>query len=100
MPASARLGIAAMALGVFSLPILCIPFVGSASLAVSAVGLLLGGWGLLKARHEGAGRPGGAPAGGAQVWYGFGARAVDFPLAGMAACLLALVLGLWPLLSR
>jgi hypothetical protein len=100
MPPSARLGIAALALGVFSLPVLCIPLVGPASLAVSTAGLLLGGWGLLKARHEEAPQSSDAPAGEGPVRYRFGARTVDLPLAGMAACLLALLLELWPLVSR
>lgn len=86
LPFPARLGAAAMLLGVVSVLVLCLPYVGYAALGLSGVGLLLGLWGLASACLGGA-RPGGV-------------RRPEkvYPLGGVAACLLALVLALLPFL--
>ena len=97
LPLPARLGIASVALGLSSVPVLCVPVVGYAALPLSGVGLLLGLGGLLAALAGGAGAPRSAPGGAATLGH-FGARGRDYPLAGVAACLLALVLGLLPFL--
>ena len=91
-PLPARLGVASLALGVASVPVLCLPVVGYAALALSGLGLLLALGGLL-ALARGAGA---VPGGGAGAPAGFGARGWHYPLAGLAA----LALGLLPLLGR
>jgi hypothetical protein len=98
MPLAARLGVAALALGLGSVLLLCLPFIGYASIALSGAGLLLGAAGLLRALTGDGGPSGYALAGGAGASRGFGARASDYALAGVAVCLLALALALWPLL--
>jgi hypothetical protein len=96
-PLPARLGVTSLALGLASVPVLCVPVVGYAALALSGLGLLLALGGLLGALARGARA---VPGGGAGGPAGFGARGWDYPLAGLAACLLALALALLPLLGR
>lgn len=95
-----RFGVTAVALGLVAVLILCLPGVGYVSPLLSGVGLLLGGWGLLRSLHPFA--KGSRPmyAGGGLASYRFGTRATDFPLAGTVACLVALVLALLPFLAR
>jgi len=100
LPTPARLGIAALVLGTVSIPVLCVPFVGYASIALSGVGLLLAIGGLFSAWTGGDVTLGHPPAGGAGVARRFGERARNYPLAGAGMCLLALVLALLPLLFR
>ena len=82
----ARLGALAMLLGVLSVLVLCLPYVGYAALGLSGVGLLLGLWGLASACL------GGAHSGGTRQ------PERSYPLGGVAACLLALALALLPFL--
>jgi hypothetical protein len=83
LPFPARLGAVAMLLGVLSVLVLCLPYVGYAALGLSGVGLLLGLWGLASASaHSG----------------GIRQPEKSYPLGGIAACLLALVLALIPFL--
>ncbi len=82
----ARLGAVAMLLGVLSVLVLCLPYVGYAALGLSGVGLLLGLWGLASAYL------GGASSGGVRQ------PEKSYPLGGVAACLLALALALLPFL--
>jgi len=96
----ARLGMVAMVLGVLSITVLCLPFVGYVAIALSSVGLFLGIWGLLKARAGGTEAAASPPAGEAEVPRRFGERDRDYPLAGIAACLLSLVLTLLPFFFR
>jgi hypothetical protein len=77
-----------MFLGTLSVLVLCLPYVGYAALGLSGVGLLVGLAGLVSAYLRG------APAG------GLAQRDRRFPLAGIAACLLALALTLLPFLFR
>jgi hypothetical protein len=84
-------------LGALSILVLCLPFIGYAALGLSSAGLLVGLWGLLRASSAEAGE-GRALFGGAGGSRHFGQRQQDYPLAGIAACLLALVLALFPLL--
>jgi hypothetical protein len=95
LPRPARLGVAALALGLVSVLVLCLPVVGYVSPFLSGLGLLLGLAGLF-----GALTPSSSPASGADPVRRFGTRAWDYPLAGVAACLLALGLALLPLLLR
>jgi hypothetical protein len=87
---------AAAALGLIAVMVLCLPVVGYLSLALSGVGLLLGLSGLVAALGEGgaahrrAGKVAATPL--------LGGRPSAFPLAGMAACLVALALALLPFL--
>jgi len=97
LPASARIGIAALVLGCISVLILCLPVVGYASIGLSGIGVPVGLWGLLRARMEGNGMLCRSLTG---VVGDFGTRARDYPLAGTVACLLALTLALLPLLMR
>jgi hypothetical protein len=99
-PTPVRLGMAALALGLGSVLVLCLPVIGYLSLALSGVGVLLGLWGWWHALRAGTGTRGGTLVRGSWVRGGFGTRAGDYPLAGIAACLLALTLALLPVLLR
>jgi hypothetical protein len=96
-PLSARLGIIAMFLGTVSILILCIPIFGFLSIGLSGIGLLLALAGLFRTRTDSESLPP-AIAGGVGIWGGFGTRVRDYPLGGVAACLLALLLALLPTL--
>jgi len=99
LPKPSRLGALSAGLGLASVLILCLPFVGYAAIGLSGVGLVLGLYALALARRDGTpATPATAPGGAAG--HGLGARAVDWPLAGVAACLVGLGLALWPLLTR
>ena len=82
----ARLGAVSMLLGVLSVLVLCLPYVGYAALGLSGVGLLIGLWGLASAYLSG------ANSGGVRQ------PEKSYPLGGVAACLLALALALIPFL--
>jgi hypothetical protein len=87
-----------LALGLVSILILCVPIVGYAAIGLGALGVLLGIAGLVSALivsppHRA------TPRNNAGVYPRFGERVQDFPLAGIATCLLALGLALWPFLS-
>ena len=86
LPFPARLGALSMLLGVLSVLVLCLPYVGYAALGLSGVGLLVGLWGLASACL------GGARSGGIRQ------PEKSYPLGGVAACLLALALALIPFL--
>ncbi len=95
-PPSARMGIISMVLGLTSILIMCLPLVGYLSVGLSSIGLLLGLGGLFRSRTDSEPLPPQAVAGGAGIMGGFGTRARDYPLAGVATCLLALILTLLP----
>jgi len=98
-PWHSRFGLLAAVLGLTSVLILCLPVVGHASIVLSSLGLLVGLCGLFDALRRGAPPPPRLPlAGGAGVARGFGARAIDFPLAGIGVCATALALALLPFL--
>jgi hypothetical protein len=91
------LGFASLFLGALSIPILCIPIVGYASFACSALGLVLGLAGMARSPgHAGLG----APAGGGLAPELFGVRANRFPMAGAVLCLVSLALALLPYAAR
>jgi hypothetical protein len=98
LPRFGRLGVVSLGLGLLSVVVLCVPLVGSASLALSGLGLLVGLCGLFDFARE---RRGGlvlrATTEG-QTMSGGGGRALNYPLAGTAVSLVALVLALLPLL--
>jgi hypothetical protein len=94
----ARLGVVSLGLGLASVLILCLPLIGYVSFVLSGVGLVLGTWGVVRAMTGGPWTPSPSLVGGAGARRGFGARALDYPLAGVVACLLALVLALLPTL--
>jgi hypothetical protein len=97
LPVPARLGIAALLLGAASILVLCLPLIGGyASIGLSGAGLLLALGGLLLVRVEGEEEMGQAFARGVGIWGSFGARTRDYPLAGVGACLLAMILALLP----
>jgi hypothetical protein len=98
-PAAARLGITAMVLGMVSIFSLCLPLFGYLAIGLSSIGLLLGLGGLYRARTEGESLPP-AIAGGVGIWGGFGTRVRDYPLGGVAVCLLALLFASLPLLIQ
>jgi hypothetical protein len=97
-PWHSRFGLLAAVLGLTSVLILCLPVVGYAAIVLSSVGLLVGLCGLFGALRRGAPPPPLPLAGGAGVAHGFGARAIDFPLAGIGVCAAALALALLPFL--
>ena len=84
LPFPARLGALSMLLGVLSVLVLCLPYVGYAALGLSGVGLLIGLWGLASAYLSGA------------HFGGIRRPEKSYPLGGVAACLLALALALIP----
>ncbi len=94
-PLPARLGVASLALGLLSVMVLCLPFVGFVAVGLSGLGVLLGLGGLVVSFRQG-GAGFGLPAGGAGGVRRFGAGTLDYPLAGVVACLLALALVLLP----
>ncbi len=96
-PAAARMGITAMILGTASIFSLCL--LGSLSIGLSSIGLLLGLGGLYRARRESESLPP-AIAGGVGIWGGFGTRVRDYPLGGVAVCLLALLFASLPTLIQ
>jgi hypothetical protein len=100
LPSSARIGIVALALGCVSVLIMCLPFINYASIVLSGIGLPMGLWGLLRARMEGNEMLCRSLTGGAGIIGSFGMHARDYPLAGIAACLLALALSLLPILMH
>jgi hypothetical protein len=100
LPRPARFGVAAVALGLLAVMLLCVPVLGYyAAVSLSGAGLLVGLWGLGASLAPGGAARGGSGAGGAAPVAGFLKPARDFPLAGIAACLLALVLALLPWLT-
>lgn len=98
-PLPARLGIVALVLGMISSLLTCVPLVHYVSLGMSGVGLLLGLGGLFRARTDSEPLPT-AVASGTGICGGFGTRVRDYPLAGVAACLIALLLILLPTLIQ
>jgi hypothetical protein len=94
-PLPARLGIASVALGLLSVMVLCLPFVGFAAVGLSGLGMLLGLGGLFTAFGHGTAALG-LPAGGARGARRFGEGPLDYPLAGIGACVLALALAILP----
>jgi|GEM_PF-5910587 hypothetical protein len=98
-PPAARLGITALVLGIISIFLLCVPFGSYLSIGLSSIGLLLGLGGLYRARIDSEPLPP-AVAGGVGIWGGFGTRVRDYPVGGITACFLALILALWPFLYQ
>lgn len=100
LPLSVHLGMAATALGLLSVMVLCLPVIGYASVALSGGGLLLGLAALACSLQDGGEYAARRPAGAAPVPALLASKAPVFPLAGTVACLLALVLALLPVLLR
>jgi hypothetical protein len=100
LPLSARYGVAALALGLTSVIIMCVPVVGYGSLGLSGIGILLSLWGLIRSLREG------------NRWFGLprnrgvempdllGGCVLSFPLAGTLLCSLTLTLALLPFMIR
>jgi hypothetical protein len=95
---SIRLGISALALGLVSILILCVPILGYLSLGLSGIGLMLGVTGLYLARKDGV-RRFASPAA-VQVAQPLGGRELNYQLGGILVCLLAATLVLLPILLR
>jgi hypothetical protein len=98
-PKSARLGIVSLVMGMVSFLLLCAPAVTYFSIGLSSLGLLLGLGGLFRSRTDSEQLPP-SIAGGVGIYAGFGTRVSHYPLAGMAACLLALFLTCLPMLIQ
>jgi hypothetical protein len=97
-PLSSRLGIAALALGLLAILVVCVPVLGYASLGLSGLGLMLALSGFYCARKDGVRRfhsPAGVPG-----MHPLGRPDLNFPLGGMLVCLLAAALVLLPFLFR
>jgi hypothetical protein len=99
-PPSARLGMLSIGLGLASILIMCLPLIGYLSYVMSSIGLLLGLGGLYRSRTDSEPLPPQAVGGGVGIWSGFGTHSRDYPLAGVAACLIALLLSMLPSLLR
>jgi hypothetical protein len=88
-----RFGVVALMLGLASVAVLCVPYLGYyASFALSGVGLLVGLWGLVRGR-----RPDAAAAGGTMDSSGVAGsdrNSLLFPLVGMMVSLGAVLLAL------
>jgi hypothetical protein len=100
LPLAARLGIASLSLGVASVMVLCLPFIGYMALGLSSVGLMLGLAGLYRAAVTAHAGPPSHTTGARKASVPFGQGRWDYPLAGVGACLLALILVVWPFLGR
>jgi len=98
-PKTARWGIVSLVLGMISIFLLCAPALSYISMGLSGLGLLLGLGGLLRSRTESEQLPP-SIAGGVGICAGFGTRVNHYPLAGVAACLLALFLTCLPMLIQ
>jgi hypothetical protein len=94
LPRSASLGIASLVLGLLAVIALCLPVIGNVSFVLSGIGLVLGLYSLTSSGRER------ARVGKRRTGEGLDGRAVNFPLAGTAACLLALALASLPFLWR
>ena len=90
-----RLGVVALGLGLLSIAVLSLPFIGYSSFVLSGLGLLFGLWGLFHALRRNVG--GKSPTGGSAA-AGIGGRGLGYALAGTAVCLAALLLALLPFL--
>src|SRR5271166_493780 len=88
---SVQLGIVALALGLVSIMILCVPFVGYASIVLSGIGVSLGFGGLFLSWREKTVRSRPEARAGKKTGDN-DSRGVNYPLAGIAACLVALAL--------
>jgi hypothetical protein len=98
LPVSVRFGIVSLLLGCISILSLCVPFVGYIAFVLSGIGLPVALWGLFRAQTDGHQVILTTTGSGTGIVGNFGKRAVDYPLAGLVACLFALVLALLPLL--
>jgi hypothetical protein len=98
--ATTRLGVSALVLGLVSMMVLCLPMVGSVSLGLSGLGLVLGLCGLVCSERQGKRRTGHELAGTLRMPALLGDHVLSFPLAGTIVCSLALGLTLLPLLIR
>jgi hypothetical protein len=98
-PLAARLGIFSLVLALISFFLLCVPLVSYLSIGLSSIGLLLGLGGLFRARTKSESFPP-SVANGVGLGDGFGTRVRDYPLAGMVACLVVLLLSLLPTLLQ
>jgi hypothetical protein len=99
LPLSGRLGVAALALGLLSVMVLCVPVAGyNMSLGLSGLGLVLSLGGLILSLWEGTRWVGGPRTPGVEVPF-LPRRVLSFPLLGAAACLLALTLALLPFMT-
>jgi predicted RNA-binding Zn-ribbon protein involved in translation (DUF1610 family) len=99
-PPATRLGVGALALGLVSMMVLCLPMVGTMSLGLSGLGLVLGLCGLVCSERQGKKRTGHELAGTLRMPALLGEHVMSFPLAGTIVCFLALGLALLPLLIR
>lgn len=99
-PPAARLGMISIGLGLCAILIICLPVIGYLSAGLSGIGLLLGLAGLYRSWTDSDPLPPQVAAGGVGIWSGFGTRTRDYPLAGIAACFLALALALVPTLVK
>lgn len=91
---SDQLGVAAMALGLVSILILCLPYLGYGAIFFSATGLLLGTAALLSVLVQGLRKKILlAGSGSASV---LGRNAIAYPCGGTVTCLIALLLALAP----
>jgi hypothetical protein len=98
LPPAARLGMVSIGLGLTSVLVLCLPFIGIIAVGLSGLGFLLGVVGLFKSFGRGAAALG-PGAGAARRNRHFGDSPRDYPLAGIGVCLLALALALLPWLG-
>src|SRR5262249_20672219 len=90
LPLATRFGIAAVALGLLAILILCLPLVGTLSPGLSGLGLMCGLSGMISSLVRGVRKASGLFPETVPLSFQFGARAVDFSLAGSLVCLLAL----------
>jgi hypothetical protein len=90
------MGMLSLGMGLVSILILCLPILGYLAFVLSGAGVILGTGGLLYARFHGGESLPPQLAGGAGIWGRFGSRVIDYPLAGVVACLFALALALLP----
>jgi hypothetical protein len=95
LPRSAHLGTLSLVLGLISVLVLCIPYVGYAAFLLSGTGLVLGLAGVFEGMVHTARSRGGRAVLQIASWR---RPALGWPLAGVAVCLFVLFLALWPIL--
>jgi hypothetical protein len=91
---SDRLGMTAMMLGLVSILVLCLPFIGYAAIAFSALGVVIGMAGLLDALVKGLRQR--FLTAGSSAAFSLSMTGLAYPCLGTITCLISLVLALIP----
>ena len=89
-----RFGVTALTLGLVSILILCLPYIGYGAILLSGVGIFLGAWGMLDAGIRQV--RGLAPSSSEANASFFSRQGAAYAIAGAATCMVTLALALLP----